>query len=143
MDKSSVTKKTLPKLLNRRLNTLLTPEQRSPGSVLFRLPTVSTKLSWPPLSTSSSMCKLFVKCTKECRKPSEVSGCVVVRVQGSGQPNGDDAIRVGLAHDHDSGKVGGQTPPKALAFSERPLPMPKRGAPADTPNHWLCDGDQC
>ena len=40
--------------------------------VLFRLPTDSTELSWPPLSTSSSMCKLFVKCTKECRK-----GCVL------------------------------------------------------------------
>ena len=35
LDKSSVTKKTLPKLLNRRLNTLLTPEQRSPGSVVI------------------------------------------------------------------------------------------------------------
>ena len=35
LDKSSVSKKTLPKLINRRLNTLLTPKQRSPGSVVI------------------------------------------------------------------------------------------------------------
>ena len=35
LDKSSISKKTLPKMLSRRLNTLLTPEQRSPGCVII------------------------------------------------------------------------------------------------------------
>ena len=35
LDKSSVTKKTMPKLLNRKLNTLLSDEQRKPGSVVI------------------------------------------------------------------------------------------------------------
>lgn len=35
LDKSAVSKKSLPKLLKRRLNTLLTPEQLSPGCVVI------------------------------------------------------------------------------------------------------------
>ena len=39
--------------------------------------------------------------------------------------------------------LAAKSPPKALGFLSARCAMPKRGAPADTTNHWLCDGDQC
>jgi len=42
---------------------------------------------------------------------------------------------------HDVSEV--KSPSKALGFLSARCAMPKRGAPADTTNHWLCDGDQC
>ena len=43
-----------------------------------------------------------------------------------------------------AGPLRGQITVKSPGLSKRPLrDAPKRGAPADTTNHWLCDGDQC
>ena len=42
-----------------------------------------------------------------------------------------------------AGPLRGQITVKSPGFLDARCAMPKRGAPADTTNHWLCDGDQC